>query len=519
MTSGQITGRGMTLSDILARWARITPDAEVFVDVGTGERRTYGQSHDRITRLANALTAEGVAPGDRVAVTGLNSVALLEAFIAVLRAGGICVPVNFRLVAGEVAYTLHDSGAVVVVADAATVDVVRAARADAPGVRRVITIGDDLEQVLATADPTYRELPVADEATAFIMYTSGTTGAPKGAMLTHRNLYLHAFSSTMHLGGPGGPGVWLAGTPLFHIAGLAGFLPSLFAGGTTIIPPSGGFDPDGTLAVLERERVTACFFVPAQWAALCARAGAGRYDLSALRKASWGAAPASTALLRTMIATFPDAEIVTSFGQTECSPVTTTLRGEDAVRKIGSVGTPMINVEVRVVDDEMHDVAPGEVGEIVYRGPLVMSGYWNKPEQTAEAFRGGWFHSGDLVRQDPDGYYYVVDRKKDMIISGGENIYCAEVENVLAGHPQIADVALIGVPDDRWGETPLAVVVPRDPDDPPTLESVDEYCREHLARYKRPRRLTVVDALPRNATGKVQKTVLRERALDTETVS
>jgi acyl-CoA synthetase (AMP-forming)/AMP-acid ligase II len=287
MTSGQtvdqITGRGMTLSDILARWARITPDAEVFVDVGTGERRTYGQSHDRITRLANALTAEGLAPGDRVAVVGLNSVALLESFIAVLRAGGICVPVNFRLVAGEVAYTLNDSGAVVVVADAATVDVVRAARADAPGVRRVITIGDDLEQVLATADPTYRELPIPDEATAFIMYTSGTTGAPKGAMLTHRNLYLHAFSSTMHLGGPGGPGVWLAGTPLFHIAGLAGFLPSLIAGGTTIIPPSGGFDPDETLAVLERERVTACFFVPAQWAALCARAAAGRYDLSALR--------------------------------------------------------------------------------------------------------------------------------------------------------------------------------------------------------------------------------------------
>jgi acyl-CoA synthetase (AMP-forming)/AMP-acid ligase II len=519
MATGEITGRGMTLSDVLARWARVTPTAEVFVDVATGERRTYAQADDRITRLANTFVADGVVPGDRVAVLGLNGVALLEAYIAVLRAGAICVPINFRLVPGEVAYTLADSGAVAAVADTTTAAVMRAARADAPALRRVITIGDDLEQVLDTADPAYTELAVPDEATAFIMYTSGTTGAPKGAMLSHRNLYLHAFSSTMHLGGPGGPGVWLAGTPLFHIAGLAGFLPSLLAGGTTIIPPSGGFDPDETLAVLERERVTACFFVPAQWAALCSRVGARARDLSALRKASWGAAPASTALLRTMIETFPGAEIVTSFGQTECSPVTTTLRGEDAVRKIGSVGTPMINVEVRVVDDEMRDVAPGEVGEIVYRGPLVMSGYWNKPEQTAEAFRGGWFHSGDLVRQDTDGYYYVVDRKKDMIISGGENIYCAEVENVLAGHPQIADVALIGVPDPTWGETPLAVIVPRDPADPPSLESVDEYCREHLARYKRPRRLTIVDALPRNATGKVQKTVLRERALDRETVS
>ena len=508
-----ITGRGMTLSDILARWARVTPRAEAFVDAGTGERRTYAQSDDRITRLANTFVADGVVPGDRVAVLGLNGVALLEAYIAVLRAGAICVPVNFRLVAEEVTYTLVDSGAVVAVVDTATAAVMRDARADAPALRRTITIGDDLEQVLDAADPTYRELPVPDDATAFIMYTSGTTGTPKGAMLTHRNLFLHAFSSTMHLGGPGGPGVWLSGTPLFHIAGVAGFLPSLFAGGTTVIPPSGRFDPDETLAILERERVTGCFFVPAQWSAICARVDARQRDLSALRKCSWGAAPATTALLRTMIDTFPDAEIVTSFGQTECSPVTTTLRGADAVRKIGSVGTPMINVEVRVVDDDMNDVAPGEVGEIVYRGPLVMSGYWNKPEETAQAFRGGWFHSGDLVWQDPDGYYYVVDRKKDMIISGGENIYCAEVENVLAGHPQVADVALIGVPDPTWGETPLAVIVPADPADPPSMAAIEEHCRAHLARYKRPRRIALVDALPRNATGKVQKTVLREREL------
>jgi acyl-CoA synthetase (AMP-forming)/AMP-acid ligase II len=203
--------------------------------------------------------------------------------------------------------------------------------------------------------------------------------------------------------------------------------------------------------------------------------------------------------------------VVTSFGQTECSPVTTLLRGEDAIRKIGSVGTPMANVEVRVVDEEMNDVAQGEVGEIVYRGPLVMSGYWNKPAETAEAFRGGWFHSGDLVRQDDEGYLFVVDRKKDMIISAGENIYCAEVENVLAGHSGVADVALIGVSDPMWGETPLAVIVPVDPAAPPTVESLEAYCREHLAGYKRPRRLAIVEALPRNPSGKVLKTVLREQ--------
>ena len=178
-----------------------------------------------------------------------------------------------------------------------------------------------------------------------------------------------------------------------------------------------------------------------------------------------------------MIDAFPHAEIIAAFGQTECSPITCLLRGEDAIRKIGSVGTPMLNVETRIVDDQMNDVPQGEVGEIVYLGPLVMKEYWNKEAETAEAFRGGWFHSGDLVRQDEDGYIYVVDRKKDMIISGGENIYCAEVENVLATHPKVADVALIGVPDPTWGETPLAVIVPRDPADPPTDAEIEAHCR------------------------------------------
>jgi fatty-acyl-CoA synthase/long-chain acyl-CoA synthetase len=232
-------------------------------------------------------------------------------------------------------------------------------------------------------------------------------------------------------------------------------------------------------------------------------------DLSALRRAIWGAAPASTTLLRTMIDTFPQAQVVTAFGQTECSPVTCMLRGEDSIRKIGSIGTPMLNVEVRIVDDEMNDVARGEVGEIVYRGPTVMREYWNKPEETAEAFRGGWFHSGDLVRQDEDGYLFVVDRKKDMIISGGENIYCAEVENIVAAHPKVAEVALIGVADATYGEAPLAIIAARDPADPPNAQDIETFCRDHLAAYKRPRDVVIVEALPRDPSGKVLKTTLR----------
>ena len=296
---------------------------------------------------------------------------------------------------------------------------------------------------------------------------------------------------------------------MFHIAGVSGFCMTLATRGTTVLSTSGGFDPVAVVDMLERERVTSCFFVPAQWAAIVAVPGIAERELSALRRLSWGAAPASTTLLRTMIDTFPQADIVTAFGQTECSPVTCLLRGEDSIRKIGSIGTPILNVEVRVVDDAMNDVPRGAVGEIVYRGPLVMSGYWNKPEETAEAFRGGWFHSGDLVREDEDGYFSVVDRKKDMIISGGENIYCAEVENVLAGHPKVAEVALIGIADPKWGETPLAVIAPRDPADPPTAADVEAYCRAHLASYKRPRAVTIVAALPRNPSGKVLKTQLR----------
>ncbi|MHA6794037.1 long-chain-fatty-acid--CoA ligase [Pseudonocardia bannensis] len=498
----------MTMSDLLARHARTTPDAIALRDARAA--RSYGELDERVIRLANALAARGVEAGDRVAVLGLNSIEVLEAYFATLRLGAICVPVNFRLVADEIAYLLTDSGAVAVVVDAGLAPQVEKARGQAPAVGSVITIDGDYEEALAAASDTYTEVPVADHSPAYIMYTSGTTGRPKGAVLTHRNLLLHAFSNMAHLGTSSDDRVWLSGAPLFHIAGLAGMLPSLITGGRTIIPPSGGFDPVATVRLLEAERVSSCFFVPAQWAAICAVPDIGERDLSTLRRISWGAAPASTALLRTMIDTFPQADVVTSFGQTECSPVTCTLRGEDALRKIGSIGMPMVNVEVRVVDEEMNDVPRGEVGEIVYRGPLVMTEYWNKPAETAEAFAGGWFHSGDLVRQDADGYLYVVDRKKDMIISGGENIYCAEVENVLAGHPQIADVALIGVPDPKWGETPLAVIVPADPADPPTEASVEAHCREHLASYKRPREIAIVETLPRNPSGKVLKTRLRE---------
>jgi fatty-acyl-CoA synthase/long-chain acyl-CoA synthetase len=504
-----LQGRGMTMSDQLARHARKTPDVVALRFDGAG--RTYAELDERVTRLARALRDRGVGVGDRLAVLALNSMETWEAYLAGVRLGAIVVPVNFRLVADEVAYALADSGAVALVVDPPLAEVAAKACEQVPAVRSVLTIGDEYEQALATAGDEPLDVAVDEDEPAFIMYTSGTTGRPKGAVLTHRNLLMHVFSDVTHLGWHPEDRVVAPGAPLFHIAGLAGGLPPLLLGGTNVIMKSGGFDPVATLDLVEHERISSLFLVPAMWAAVVAVPGIADRDLSSLHYVVWGAAPASTTLLRTMIDTFPQAEVITAFGQTECSPVTCFLRGEDSVRKIGSVGTPMLNVEVRIVDERGDDVRRGDVGEIVYRGPSVMKEYWNKPAETAEAFAGGWFHSGDLVRQDDEGYIYVVDRLKDMIISGGENIYCVEVEDAVASHPQVAEVAVVGVPHEKWGETPVAVVVPVDPANPPTAEEVQAWCRRRLAPYKCPRGVSIVDTLPRNASGKVRKNELRRQ--------
>ncbi|MFE3188493.1 long-chain-fatty-acid--CoA ligase [Nocardia sp. NPDC059240] len=506
----------ITISDLVARHARRIPDRVAYRFEGTD--RTYAALDDRVNRLANALLERGVRPGDRIAVLTLNNIETVEAYLASARIGAVTVPVNFRLAADEMAYILNDSGVSVIIADDVLAPAVDKAREQVAGLRHRIVIGggqpetgwESFGYVLGTSSAAEIRIEVDEHTPALIMYTSGTTGRPKGAVLTHYNLLIHTTSLLIHLSYPRDCDVWLAATPLFHIAGVAGILPPLFRGDKTVISRMSAFNAGDTIELLARERVNVCNFVPAQWQLICDRTDIGEYDLSALRAAAWGAAPATPALLHKMMDAFPGTMFYSMFGMTETSPVTTVLMGEDALRKIGSVGTPMLNVEVRVVDAEMNDVAVGQVGEIVYRGPTVMREYWKNPTATATAFHGGWFHSGDLVRQDEDGYFYVVDRLKDMIISGGENIYCAEVENTIADHPKVADVAVIGVPDEKWGEVPLAVVVATDLEEPPTAAEMEQWCRERLAVYKCPRRLVVLEALPRNASGKILKTDLRK---------
>jgi fatty-acyl-CoA synthase len=484
---------------------------------------TWRELDDRVRRLATGLSARGVVKGDRVAVLMTNRPEFLEAALAANLLGAIAVPVNFRLAAREVAQLLADSGATVLIADGPLAELAGRASKGAGRLVRIIVSGrgrasdasdsDDVEsyeEILAETEPGPPAVEIDERDIALIMYTSGTTGLPKGAMLSHLNLLMQTITAIRTSGLSRDDEIGLINVPLFHIAGLGNLPAQLLSGAVTVIMPTAPFTAESTLDVVESEGVTGMFLVPAQWQVLCAHPDATRRTRS-LRRISWGAAPATATLLEAMAETFPHAEIISLFGQTEMSPVTTSLPSEDAIRKIGSVGKPIPTVPIRIVDDYMNDVPAGEVGEIVYRGPTVMAGYWNNPVATAEAFAGGWFHSGDLVRQDDEGFIYVVDRKKDMIISGGENIYSAEVENALAGHPGIADVAVIGVRHERWGETPVAVVVPAGPAGPPTLDELTGWLRDRLASYKKPTALVLVDELPRSAAGKVLKHELRRK--------
>jgi fatty-acyl-CoA synthase len=480
-----------------------------------GKTTTWGRLDERVSALADALSRRGIGFGDRVMILMLNRPEFIETVLAANRLGAIAVPINFRLTPSEIAFLVADCDARIVITEEVLAPVAVGVRGVEPALETVIVAGgstDDgvigYEELLAEDGAAHQVVDVGNDSPALIMYTSGTTGRPKGAVLTHTNLAGQTMTGLVTNGVDLNHDVGFIGVPLFHIAGIGNLMTGLFLGRPTVINPLGAFDPGQLLDVLESEKVTGVFLVPAQWQAVCAAQQAKPRDIR-LRVLSWGAAPASDTLLQQMSETFPGTQILAAFGQTEMSPVTCMLLGDDALRKLGSVGKVIPTVTARVVDDNMNDVPVGEVGEIVYRAPTLMVGYWNNPKATAEAFAGGWFHSGDLVRLDEEGYVWVVDRKKDMIISGGENIYCAEVENVLAAHPDIVEVAVIGRSDERWGEVPVAVVAASN--ESLALEDLEDFLRKRLARYKHPKRLELVDALPRNPAGKVLKTELRTR--------
>lgn len=497
----------------LERHAMMQPDAPALRFVGN--TMTWADLRRRVAALAGALSGRGVGFGDRVMILMLNRTEFVESVLAANMIGAIAVPLNFRLTPTEIAVLVEDCVAHVMLTEAALAPVAIGVRNIQPLLSVIVVAGGSsqdsvfgYEDLLNEAGDVHEPVDIPNDSPALIMYTSGTTGRPKGAVLTHANLTGQAMTALYTSGANINSDVGFVGVPLFHIAGIGNMLTGLLLGLPTVIYPLGAFDPGQLLDVLEAEKVTGIFLVPAQWQAVCTEQQARPRDLR-LRVLSWGAAPAPDALLRQMSATFPETQILAAFGQTEMSPVTCMLLGEDAIAKRGSVGRVIPTVAARVVDQNMNDVPVGEVGEIVYRAPTLMSCYWNNPEATAEAFAGGWFHSGDLVRMDSDGYVWVVDRKKDMIISGGENIYCAELENVLASHPDIAEVAVIGRADEKWGEVPIAVAAVTNDD--LRIEDLGEFLTDRLARYKHPKALEIVNALPRNPAGKVLKTELRLR--------
>lgn len=497
----------------LERHAMMQPHATALRFLGNTV--TWAESRRRVAALAAALSRRGVGFGDRVMILMLNRTEFVEAVLAVNMIGGIAVPLNFRLTPTEIAFLVEDCGARVMITESVLAPVATGVRDIQPLLELIAVAGGSTDNAVLGYEDLVAEpgdpadpVDIPNDSPALIMYTSGTTGRPKGAVLTHTNLTGQTMTALYTSGANLNSDVGFIGVPFFHIAGIGNLFTGMLLGLPTVIYPLGAFEPGQLLDVLEAEKVTGIFLVPAQWQAVCAEQQARPRDLK-LRVMSWGAAPAPDELLRQMSEVFPGTQILAAFGQTEMSPVTCMLLGEDAIRKRGSVGKVIPTVAARVVDDNMNDVPVGEVGEIVYRAPTLMSGYWNNEEATAEAFAGGWFHSGDLVRMDSDGYVWVVDRKKDMIISGGENIYCAEVENVLASHPRIVEVAVIGRSDEKWGEVPVAVAAVTE--GPLQIEELDEYLTERLARYKHPKALEIVDALPRNPAGKVLKTELRIR--------
>lgn len=481
-----------------------------------GETTTWSQLSERSLRGAAALAARGVSDGDRVALLTLNHPWFVEAVFATNSLGAMAVPLNFRLAPPELDYILGDSTPSAIFVDAMLLPLLKAAPSSA-SIATVVVIGEadlagESDRVVAYEDfvaaQSPMELPdVSEESTALVMYTSGTTGHPKGAMLSHSNMQAQALTCIRAMEMFDDSDVGFLTAPFFHIAGLGSIVANFVVGSRVVIHPLGAFDPAAVLDAYEAEGATVVFNVPMQWDLICAQPDIDQRDLK-LRIISWGAAPASDATLRAMARAFPDALNVAVFGQTETSPITCVLRGEDSLRKLGSVGQPIPTLQYRIVDHEMKDVPRGEVGEIVYRGPTVMRGYWNKPTETAAAFAGGWFHSGDLVKQDDDGFVWVVDRMKDMIISGGENIYCAEVENAIAAHPDVREVAVIGRPDERWGQVPVAVLSTA-PDSDLDLAGLTTFLSGTLASYKMPKDVLLLPALPRNAGGKILKGSLR----------
>jgi fatty-acyl-CoA synthase len=482
---------------------------------------TYAELNARVNRTAHALLGLGVRPGERVAVLGKNSIDYVAIYFALAKIGAILVPLNFRYQGEEIVYGVTQSGSTSLLFEGEFAPLVERIRGELGALRHFVPFGlaaaasaGTLEGLTAAAPDTEPMVELTEDSPRVIMYTSGTTGFPKGATLSHRQQYLHTMIYASETGITDAD-TGLLIYPLFHAGGADCLvLPFLFAGGTVVILERA--DPEDVVAAIERRRASFVFCVPTIWRRIVRVLDQRGHDVSSVRVCI----SASDTITRDDLVAIKRhfrAPVIQIYGLTEAGVITHTLPPEQHEARLGSVGRPHALVDVRIVDPEGKEVPPGEVGEVVMKGPTVMLGYWDMPEKTAEAIRDGWLHSGDLGRVDPDGFLYLMGRAKDMIISGGENIYPAEIERVLREHPAIADVAVVGIPDPEWSESVLAVVVPA-PGAALTEADVIDFVRGRLAGFKKPRHVQFVEALPAtSATGKVQKAELRRRYADLAT--
>ena len=485
-----------------------------------GARRSdFATFVDRVARLAAVLRSLGVGPGDRVGMLGLNSDRYVEYLYATWWAGGVVNPVNIRWSPREVAYSLDDCDTRILLADAHFGPVALAQRGLSASLTTLLHFGDgpapqgmlDAEALMAQAAPVADARRGGAELAA-VMYTGGTTGLPKGVMLSHGNLYAGQLSANMAAARPD-ESVGLNMAPMFHVGGTGLTLQLMMRLCKQVVIPA--FDELAVLRAIQDERASETFMVPTMLKRLIEHPRFAEFDTSSLQLVLYGAAPIDDALLVQALAKLPRAGFCQLYGMTELSPVITALPAwchapDQPAHRRRSAGRPVPIAEVRIVDTAGRPVPPGTVGEIAARGPMVMQGYWNKPDQTAEVLRGGWMHTGDGGRMDEDGFVYVVDRLKDMVVTGGENVYSAEVENAITQLPQVSMCAVLGVPDDRWGERVHAVVVLR-PGEALTAEALIAHCRTLIAGYKCPRSVEFADAIPLSPAGKMLKYKLREQ--------
>ncbi len=485
-----------------------------------GRVRTWNECGERIARLAGALRSMGITGGERVAVLALNSDRYYEYFYAVPWAGGVFVPINIRLAPPEVAFWLNDSGTEILFIDDTFLHVLEALDGKLESVREIVYMGDGpvpdgmhgYEEILAAAEAVPDALRGGDDL-AGLFYTGGTTGRSKGVMLSHANLVCNSYNviGGMHMR----PGIrWLHAAPMFHIAdGLAVFGVTMSNGIHIFIP---GFTPDASLEAIQEHKISNSLFVPTMMNALVNHPEIDNYDLSSLKSVVYGASPMPEAVIRRAMEVIPDCEFTHAYGQTECSPLSThcgpeyhVFEGPNAGR-YKSAGRAALGVEIMICDDDGNEVPRGEVGEVYVRGPNIMLGYWNRPDLTEAAIVDGWMRSGDGAYMDEDGFIYIVDRMKDMIISGGENIYSAEVEDVLHQIPAVAEAAVIGLPDEDWGERVHAIVRLHEG------QSIEEaaiiaHCHEQIAGFKCPKSVSFRDEpMPLSGAGKILKTELRK---------